>query len=149
MIEKIYKQIKVVAKSQEYLELGTIDHMNILYPLQKLEFEEWERVNEIVQNCTQNELQLIADALIEIKNNKNSNYDTSAIYGLIFTISNDEVAECLLENFSFLDNNIPKKIELLDKLQNLIKKLEGKTRIDHDFTSDYALIYKLYNIAAS
>ncbi len=144
-VEKLYRQIKKIAKTQEYLELGYTD--NLIYLLQKLEFEEWEKLFEIVPSLNQNEQQVITDSIIEIRNNKKSNYDTGLIYAFVFTVSDDLLAECMLENFEFIDNGIPKKVELIDKLLNRLRKLEGRTKNDRNFSNEYSLIDKLYNNA--
>ena len=145
--KNLYNQIKEIANSQEYLELGYIKHLELIYLLQNLEYEEWEKLSDFIQKMPQKEQQVIADSIIEIKGNKKSNYDTSSIYAYIFTISDDLIAECMLENFDFIDNEVPKKVDLIDGLMDRLKNLDGKTKISKDLSVEYALVNKLYNNA--
>ncbi|TXK72107.1 hypothetical protein [Mesonia sp. HuA40] len=147
IIEKLYIQIRLIAKSREFLELRYINHLELIYPLQNLEYVEWEKLNTIIPNLTQDELQVVADSIMEINDNKKSNYDTTSIYAHIFTVSEDLVAEYMLENFDFIDNDMPKRIELIDEIANRLKNLEGKTMVHTDFSSQYILINKLYDKA--
>nr|WP_321410730.1 hypothetical protein [uncultured Allomuricauda sp.] len=119
----------------------------MIYPLQNLEYVEWEKLNRIIPDLTQDEMQVVADSIMEIKGNKKSNYDTTSIYAHIFTVADDLIAEYMLEDFDFIDNDLPKKIELIDGLANRLKNLEGKTKVHTDFTSQYALINNLYDKA--
>ncbi|WBL23831.1 hypothetical protein [Zunongwangia sp. HRR-M8] len=146
-IKKLYIQIREIAKSKEFLELRYINHLKLIYPLQNLKYTEWEKLNRIIPDLTQNEMQVIADSIMEIKNNKKSNFDTTTIYAQIFTLSDDLIAEYMLENFDFIDNDLPKRIELIDGLANRLKMLEGKTKAHTEFTKQYALINKLYDKA--
>lgn len=146
-IERLYSKVKETAKSQQYLELGEIDHLNLLYPLQILEYEEWMEIEKRIVTWNEQQRQVLADSLVKIRDNKKSNYDTSALYIYLFTLANDLNAKTMLTNFNFIDNLVPKRIELIDKLMERLKKLNGKTTINNNFRVEYKLIHKLYNKA--
>ena len=144
-INKLYRVIRKVARSDHFLHLGELDHMNLIYPLQRLGSEDWIKLTDGISSWSQIELQVLAEALLTIKDNKKANFDTGALFGQLFILSDDLNAASMLDDFDFIQNDIPKKGELVDGLLARIKNLEGKTMVHRELTHVYDLVNQLYN----
>lgn len=137
------KTIHKLEKSQEYLELNNVDEL--IYPLQKLEYLDWKEIEECIQTWNETERNILTDAVLEINDNKKSNYDSSIIFGITFINSNNSNAEIMMTKLDFLDNGMHKKIDLLDKIYLKINNIEKENLNKNiDFESKYNLLHKLY-----
>lgn len=136
--DEIYKIITLLEKNQEYLQLGNVDHL--IYPLQKFEYENWEHLIIQIKDWTDQQRIILTNALLEIGDNKRSNYDTSKIVALSFIMADRKNAEVLMNHLDFLNNCIPKDIELINRIFEKIKWLEN------NHSSPFLNVEKAYNL---
>ena len=142
------KIIKSLEQKQEYLELGIID--DLIYPLQKLEYDDWENLNNQLDEWNDLQRMILVDGILEIKDNKSSNYDTAKIFAKSFLLSEHGNSEVLIQYFEFLDNGISKKIELIDEVYQKTKWLESQNNnYEINFGEKFKIIYNLYSNAFS
>lgn len=141
--EEIHKIIISLEDNQEYLQIGNVD--SLIYPLQKLDHENWEHLNIQIKNWTDQQRIILTNALVEIGDNKRSNYDTSKIFALSLILAEQKNTEILLEHLIFLNNGIPKDIDLINQVFEKIKWLENNQPNSFlDFKKIYNLINQLY-----
>ncbi|MGH1334891.1 MAG: hypothetical protein ACRBFS_02110, partial [Aureispira sp.] len=145
--QQLCQQISQTAVSQPYLELGELEELQLIYPLQRLKLHTWDFFYHKIVHWTAHERQVLADALLAIQDNKAANFDTGALYGQLFIYAGDLEAEVLLKDFDFIDNGLPKSAVFLDDLRWRLERLEGKTKISRTFEEEYQLIDKLYSEA--
>lgn len=142
-IQEILKIINNLENDQEYLEGGNFSE--IIYPLQKLDYEDWENLQNQIMTMTSLQHMILVDGILEIGDNKVSNYDTSKIFAQVLVLSEQIDTEVLIQYLDFLDNRIPKQIELVNQIFEKIKWLENQNKnYEIDFDSKYRLIDKLY-----
>ncbi|HCN48575.1 MAG TPA: hypothetical protein DIT10_05700 [Chryseobacterium sp.] len=141
--EDIYKIITSIEDSQDYLELGEVDLL--VYPLQKLSHENWEHLMIQIKDWTEKQRMILTNAIIEIDDNKKSDYDTAKIFALSLILAEQKNAEVLMEHLDFLNNGIPKDIELINQLFDKIKWLENNQQnLFLNFEKAHSLINQLY-----
>ncbi|MCW3161713.1 hypothetical protein [Chryseobacterium oryctis] len=147
-IQKIKKIIESLEQEQEYLELGLIN--DLIYPLQKLKYEDWENLNNQLDEWSDLQRTILVDGILEIKDNKSSNYDTGIIFAKSFLLSEQRNSEILIQYLEFLDNGISKKTELIDDIYLKTKWLESQNNsYDINFVEKFKIIYNLYSNAIS
>lgn len=141
--EDIYKIITSIEDSQDYLELGEVDLL--VYPLQKLSHENWEHLIIQIKDWTEKQRMILTNAIIEIDDNKKSDYDTAKIFALSLILAEQKNAEVLMEHLDFLNNGIPKDIEIINQLFDKIKWLENNQQnLFLNFEKAHSLINQLY-----
>lgn len=141
--EEIYKIITSLEDDQEYLQLGNVNPL--IYQLQKIDYENWEQFIIKIKGWTDQQRIILTSALVEIGDNKKSNYDTSKILALSFILAEKNNAKVLMNNLEFLNNGIPKDIELINQIFEKIKLIENKQIYPlFNFEKAYNLINQLY-----
>lgn len=142
-IEEVIKIILDLQNDIEYLELGNVHAL--IYPLQKLTNEEWEELCNQIDQWNGLQRMILITSILEIKDNKASNFDTSIILAKAFILSELRDSEVLIEDLEFLDNDIPKDIDLVNQIFDKIKWLERKSKYyEIHFEEKHKLINKLY-----
>lgn len=142
-VEEIKKTIEALEGSQEYLQLGDVNQL--IYPLQKLNDEEWETLNSLIHDWTDSERIVLVNAILEIGDNKQSHYDSSEIIAASFIIAERKNAEILIEKLEFLNNGTPKDVEMINQVFEKIKWIESNSpHHSIDFEKKYNLVNQLY-----